>query len=126
MNQTTAAEYAEYAYTLLEQGEVEEAIEPARLALAIDSHCAAALYVLGYALFLEGEPDEAFVHLEHLVVTAPEYPDAEWVRACMINRLWGERDERVLSAYDAALARDPANVYAQVQRAGIISRRWSS
>ncbi len=110
---------ASRARLLLTLGHLADAVPPARTALTLDPDCATALYVLGYALFLEGQPDESLIHLHRLVTLEPTYPDALWLYAAVQSRLYGERDKRVLAAYDTALASDPNNAYAQVERAGI-------
>lgn len=97
-----------------------EALEACREALQRDPGNAEARFAQGFALLMQERLTEADAVLAALLAEVPAYPDAAWLRAGLLRKQRGDHAPEVLTAYDVALAADPANLYAQSERADVL------
>ena len=105
------------AAVLTDLGRMQDALACFRRVLEEEAANPEARFGLCFTLYLLERWPEALTELEIFVAACPEYPNAAWLRAGLLRRLYGDRDTRVLDAYALVVQVDPANAYAQLERA---------
>ena len=73
-----------------------------------------------FTLYMAERWSEALTELEAFVAESPAYPNAAWLRAGLLRRLYGDSDVCVQEAYALVIKVDPDNAYAQVERADVL------
>ena len=103
--ESSAGIRASLAKALLAEGDVSEAIATAKEALRLDAKCLEATLVLGYALFQDGQIDNA---VRELTKAAADYPD-ESTLWCLLGRAHaaGGNEVSAIRCYTTALRVDP-------------------
>ena len=105
------------AAVLTDLGRMEDALACFRRVLEENAANPEARFGLCFTLYLLERWPEALTELEVFVAACPDYANAAWLRAGLLRRLYGDRDARVLDAYALVVQVDPANAYAQLERA---------
>lgn len=77
-------------------------------------------FTLGFTRMMLQQWEEALLTLDALLLDAPDFPDAAWMRAGLLRQLRGEFDPLVLDAFDQAIQADSSNYYACVERADLL------
>jgi protein O-GlcNAc transferase len=120
----TAAEWLQQGKVRHRAGQIAEAEQCYRAALAMDESHVETRYLLGIACHLLGRPDESLTLLEHAVAARPDHVESRHYLAVVLASR--ERLDEAVAHLEVAQRQDPHSVEIATNMRNISAARWDA